>query len=102
MSFLIDYLHEKICIHDICGQHRFYGQSIPFGSIEKAMKNTSVQGCFTSAQALADYAAIILHLKKNLSAAENSPVIVFGCSYAGSKLHQNLNSTSIIRTACLA
>ncbi|GKU93943.1 hypothetical protein SLEP1_g7492 [Rubroshorea leprosula] len=64
-------------------EHRFYGQSIPLGSMEKAMKNTSVQGCFTTAQALADYAAIILHLKETIPAAESSPVIVFGCSYAG-------------------
>ena len=46
--------------------------------------NTSTFGYLTSAQALADYATLITDFKKNLS-AENSPVIVFGGSYAGSK-----------------
>ena len=46
--------------------------------------NSSTFGYLTSAQALADYATLITDFKKNLS-AENSPVIVFGASYAGSK-----------------
>ncbi|XP_022152914.1 lysosomal Pro-X carboxypeptidase-like [Momordica charantia] len=63
-------------------EHRFYGQSIPFGSLEKAMKNTTIRGHLSSAQALADYAQVILHVKK-MFAAETSPIIVIGGSYGG-------------------
>ncbi|EOY33636.1 hypothetical protein QUC31_018849 [Theobroma cacao] len=63
-------------------EHRFYGKSIPFGSREAALRNASIRGYFTSAQAIADYAAIILHIKKTFF-AKNSPVIVIGGSYGG-------------------
>lgn len=65
-------------------QHRFYGKSVPFGTIEEAWKNATLRGYFSSAQAIADYAEVILSLKKNLS-AEASPVIVSGGSYGGSE-----------------
>lgn len=48
------------------------------------MSNDSTRGYFNSAQALADYAEVIIYLKKKLS-ADNSPVIVVGGSYGGSK-----------------
>jgi lysosomal Pro-X carboxypeptidase len=70
-------------LHDV--QHRFYGQSVPLESSEEVLKNATIRGYFSSAQALADYAEIILHVKKNLS-AELSPVIVAGGSYGGSEL----------------
>ncbi|GMY23091.1 lysosomal Pro-X carboxypeptidase-like [Fagus crenata] len=63
-------------------EHRFYGQSVPLESREEVMKNATIRGYFSSAQALADYVEIILHVKKNLS-AESSPVIVAGGSYGG-------------------
>ncbi|KAF7123486.1 hypothetical protein RHSIM_Rhsim12G0167100 [Rhododendron simsii] len=63
-------------------EHRFYGQSIPFGTTDEAMGNDSTRGYFNSAQALADYAEVIIYLKKKLS-ADNSPVIVVGGSYGG-------------------
>lgn len=63
-------------------EHRFYGDSVPLGSMEEAMKNESVRGCFNSAQALADYAELLLHVKENLS-APNSPIFVTGGSYGG-------------------
>ncbi|KAL7173798.1 hypothetical protein ACSBR2_033122 [Camellia fascicularis] len=56
-------------------QHRFYGQSIPNGSVEN-------RGYFNSAQAVADYAEVILYLKETLF-AHNSPVVVIGASYGG-------------------
>ncbi|CAI0452726.1 unnamed protein product [Linum tenue] len=56
-------------------EHRYYGESVPFGSWEKA-------SYLNSAQAIADYAAIILHVKQTYS-AKNSPVIVVGGSYGG-------------------
>lgn len=67
-------------------QHRYYGDSVPFGSKDEAFSNTSTLGYFTSTQALADYAELITNLKKNLS-AENCPVIAIGGSYGGSKSH---------------
>ena len=49
------------------------------------MKNASVRGYLNSAQALADYAEVLLHIKKML-ASQTSPIIVIGGSYGGSKL----------------
>ncbi|ESW22122.1 hypothetical protein PHAVU_005G129100 [Phaseolus vulgaris] len=63
-------------------EHRYYGKSIPFGSREEAMRNASTRGYFNSAQAIADYAAVLLHIKKTLS-VQNSPIIVIGGSYGG-------------------
>lgn len=65
-------------------QHRFYGKSIPYGGDEEvAYKNASTLGYLSSTQALADYATLIIDLKKNLTATD-SPVVVFGGSYGGS------------------
>ncbi|KAL5765640.1 hypothetical protein ACOSP7_016257 [Xanthoceras sorbifolium] len=63
-------------------EHRYYGKSIPFGSREEAMKNASTLGYFNSAQALADFAEVLVYLKKKYH-AEQSPVIVLGGSYGG-------------------
>ncbi|KAL6204920.1 hypothetical protein ACLB2K_022187 [Fragaria x ananassa] len=63
-------------------QHRYYGESIPFGSRTEAFQNASTLGYFNSAQALADYAEILVHVKTQLN-AEHSPVIVIGGSYGG-------------------
>ncbi|KAL8039797.1 hypothetical protein ABFX02_10G059500 [Erythranthe guttata] len=64
-------------------EHRYYGKSVPFGgNKETAYANSSTLGYLSSAQALADYAAVILDLKSNLTAAD-SPVVVFGGSYGG-------------------
>ncbi|KAM7263526.1 hypothetical protein ACFE04_001209 [Oxalis oulophora] len=63
-------------------EHRFYGKSVPFGSHENALRNATLRGYFNSAQALADYAEVILHVKKQFK-GEKSPVIVIGGSYGG-------------------
>ncbi|KAK9676932.1 hypothetical protein RND81_11G110900 [Saponaria officinalis] len=63
-------------------EHRFYGKSNPLGSMERSMKNAKVRGYLNSAQALADYAELILDVKKQFNAT-HSPVIVFGVSYGG-------------------
>lgn len=68
-------------------QHRYYGKSIPFnGDKDIAYSNSSTLGYMSSTQALADYATLIVDLKKNMSAVD-SPIIVFGGSYGGSKYH---------------
>lgn len=54
------------------------------------MNNTNNRGYFNSAQALADYAEILLHIKKTHDATY-SPVIVVGGSYGGGKLSTRLN-----------
>ncbi|KAA8544159.1 hypothetical protein F0562_022205 [Nyssa sinensis] len=63
-------------------EHRYYGDSMPFGSEAEAFRNSSTLGFFSSTQALADYAQLITDLKRNLS-AENCPVIAIGGSYGG-------------------
>lgn len=63
-------------------EHRYYGKSVPFGSRDEALQNASTIGYFNSAQALADYASVIIHIKKTLNAPK-SPVIVVGASYGG-------------------
>jgi lysosomal Pro-X carboxypeptidase len=63
-------------------QHRYYGESLPFGN--RSVDYTERLGYLTSTQALADYAILINSLKQNLSAVD-SPVVVFGGSYGGSK-----------------
>lgn len=64
-------------------EHRFYGESIPYGmTFEKAIGDADTRGYFSSAQALADYAEILIYLKQKWK-AEHSPIIVFGGSYGG-------------------
>ncbi|XP_013713065.2 lysosomal Pro-X carboxypeptidase-like [Brassica napus] len=60
----------------------YYGKSVPFGSAEEALKNASTLGYLNAAQALADYAAILMHVKEKYS-AKHSPIIVVGGSYGG-------------------
>lgn len=64
-------------------QHRFYGESLPFG--ENSYDSAETLGYLNSQQALADFAVLIRSLKHNLS-SDASPVVVFGGSYGGSKL----------------
>ena len=69
-------------------QHRYYGKSIPHGFTgEESLENATIRGYLNSAQAIADYAEIIINLKKNLS-ADSSPVIVVGGSYGGSESYE--------------
>lgn len=57
---------------------------MPFNDIDLALGNEEVRGCLTSEQALVDFADIILAIKKRFL-DRNATVIVFGCSYSGSK-----------------
>ncbi|CAH9119047.1 unnamed protein product [Cuscuta epithymum] len=63
-------------------EHRYYGESMPFGSREVAYKNATTLAYLTSEQALADFAVLITELKQNTS-AQSCPVILFGGSYGG-------------------
>lgn len=57
---------------------------MPYGSQEKAYKNAESLSYLTTEQALADFSALLTDLKRNLS-SEESPVVLFGGSYGGSK-----------------
>ncbi|XP_004305645.1 PREDICTED: lysosomal Pro-X carboxypeptidase-like [Fragaria vesca subsp. vesca] len=62
-------------------EHRFYGKSLPFGGKKDvAYSNATTLGYLSSTQALADYASLIIDLKKNLTATD-SPVVVLGGSH---------------------
>lgn len=63
-------------------EHRYYGESVPFGSREEAYRNASTLSYLTAEQALADFAVLITELKRNFS-AEDCPVVLFGGSYGG-------------------
>ena len=60
-------------------EHRFYGESMPFGNASESYKNEHL-GLLSSEQAMADYAVFIDSLKHNTS-AQSSPVVVWGGSY---------------------
>ncbi|KAK8610224.1 hypothetical protein V6N13_081387 [Hibiscus sabdariffa] len=61
-------------------EHRFYGESMPFG--KHSYQSAKTLGYLTSQQAMADFAVLIRSLKQNLSSVA-SPVVVFGGSYGG-------------------
>lgn len=65
-------------------QHRYYGESMPYGSRDKAYANATSLSYLSAEQALADFAVLVTDLKRNLS-AEDCPVVLFGGSYGGSK-----------------
>lgn len=66
---------------------------MPFGYTEIAGQNPSTLGFFSSSQALADYAQLIIDLKRNLSAG-SCPVIAIGGSYGGSTLNFSMADVS--------
>ncbi|XP_043713270.1 lysosomal Pro-X carboxypeptidase [Telopea speciosissima] len=63
-------------------EHRYYGESMPYGNRDLAYKNAASLAHLTAGQALADFAVLITDLKRNLS-AEACPVVLFGGSYGG-------------------
>ncbi|KAL4182975.1 hypothetical protein AMTRI_Chr11g95860 [Amborella trichopoda] len=62
-------------------EHRYYGESTPYGREEIAYKNASTHGYLSSAQASADYATLIIDLKKNLSAEDSMLAAWFRLKY---------------------
>ncbi|XP_063981029.1 lysosomal Pro-X carboxypeptidase-like [Diachasmimorpha longicaudata] len=64
----------------VFAEHRYYGESLPFGN--ESFSNPENWGYLTSQQALADYVDLIEFLRSN-SSMKHSPVITFGGSYGG-------------------
>lgn len=58
-------------------EHRYYGESKPFAKLDK-----NTMGYLSTSQAMADYAAILTHLKKTMG-RDDLPIIGFGGSYGG-------------------
>lgn len=63
----------------VFAEHRYYGESLPFG--ELSLLAPQYIGYLTSSQALADYVLLITHLQKKSRIL--CPVIAFGGSYGG-------------------
>eukprot|EP00939_MAST-03C_sp_MAST-3C-sp1_P002189 g2189.t1 len=65
----------------VFGEHRYYGETLPFGPIENVsnsdLKYLSVE------QALADHAALVAHVKASVPGASDSKVVAIGGSYGG-------------------
>lgn len=64
----------------IFAEHRYYGESMPFGN--KSLLDPPHSGYLTSQQAIADYVDLIEHFRSKEN-TKHSPVIVFGGSYGG-------------------
>uniref|UniRef100_UPI00358FBDB3 lysosomal Pro-X carboxypeptidase n=1 Tax=Myxine glutinosa TaxID=7769 RepID=UPI00358FBDB3 len=65
----------------VFAEHRYYGQSLPFGN--SSYSDAKFLQYLSSAQALADYAVLIRHIKRNVAGARKSPVVAVGGSYGG-------------------
>ncbi|CAI7875436.1 unnamed protein product [Closterium sp. NIES-53] len=63
-------------------EHRYYGESMPFGTEKESFSNASTRAFLTTEQAMADMAVFLTALKDNLS-THDSPIILFGGSYGG-------------------
>uniref|UniRef100_A0A8C6XEC2 Lysosomal Pro-X carboxypeptidase n=1 Tax=Naja naja TaxID=35670 RepID=A0A8C6XEC2_NAJNA len=65
----------------VFAEHRYYGDSLPFGN--KSYTDAKHLNYLSSQQALADFAVLIQHLKNTIPGTENTPVIAIGGSYGG-------------------
>jgi len=65
----------------IFAEHRYYGESWPFGTPEKSLTRENI-GYLSVEQALADYAVLLTTFKNNVKSPK-LPVVAFGGSYGG-------------------
>lgn len=65
----------------VFAEHRYYGESLPFGNDSfKEPQNTAY---LTTEQALADYATLLMSIKRNIQGSRDSKVAAFGGGFAG-------------------
>ncbi|XP_078739191.1 lysosomal Pro-X carboxypeptidase [Lampetra fluviatilis] len=65
----------------VFAEHRYYGESLPFG--DKAYSSPQTLQYLSSAQALADFAVLIEHIRGTVPGVGDSPVVAVGGSYGG-------------------
>ncbi|KAL1138705.1 hypothetical protein AAG570_008767, partial [Ranatra chinensis] len=66
----------------VFAEHRYYGESLPYGN--KSYTDPKYNGYLTSSQAMADYVDLIGYIKGSYKVPlDNNPVIAFGGSYGG-------------------
>lgn len=65
----------------VFAEHRYYGQSLPFGN--QSFDSPAHLGYLTSEQALADYAALLTEINPDTDRRPRRPVIALGGSYGG-------------------
>jgi len=78
-GFVTEYLGPKYGALVVFAEHRYYGETLPFG--KNSFKGNNPRW-LSSEQALADYAVLIPFLKSKHK-GETCPVISFGGSYGG-------------------
>ena len=66
----------------VFAEHRYYGDSLPFGD-QSGSKDPAKVGFLSSSQALMDYVELIKFIKGTVEGAADSVVVAFGGSYGG-------------------